>query len=71
MPRTTNAAGRIRDESLMNLGGRAKKLLHPEYFSKRFLPSLPSRNIQSKFDLRVLGHLYFRRHSFLFKLNVW
>jgi hypothetical protein len=22
MPRTTNAAGRIRDESLMNLGGR-------------------------------------------------
>ncbi|KAJ3629751.1 hypothetical protein MTP99_014121 [Tenebrio molitor] len=24
MPRTTNAAGRIRDESLMNLGGRAQ-----------------------------------------------
>jgi hypothetical protein len=23
MPRTTNAAGRIRDESLINLGGRA------------------------------------------------
>jgi hypothetical protein len=30
--------------------------LHPEYFSKRFLPSLPSRNIQFQFDPRVLGH---------------
>jgi hypothetical protein len=30
--------------------------LHPEYFSKRFLPSLPSRNIHFKFDPRVLGH---------------
>jgi hypothetical protein len=27
MPRTTNAAGRIRDESLMNLGGRGKHTL--------------------------------------------
>jgi hypothetical protein len=32
--------------------------LHPEYFSKRFLPPLPSRNIQFQFDPRVLGHLY-------------
>jgi hypothetical protein len=31
-------------------------LLHREYFSKRFLPSLPSTNIQFKFDPRVLGH---------------
>jgi hypothetical protein len=29
--------------------------MHPEYFSKRFLPSLPSRNIQFQFDPRVLG----------------
>jgi hypothetical protein len=28
MPRTTNAAGRIRDESLMNLGGRGGESFH-------------------------------------------
>jgi hypothetical protein len=28
MPRTTNAAGRIRDESLMNLGGRENDIRH-------------------------------------------
>jgi hypothetical protein len=31
--------------------------LQPEYFSKRFLPLLPSRNIQFQFDPRTLGHL--------------
>jgi hypothetical protein len=39
-----------------------KKLLHPENFSKRFLPSLPSRNIQFKFDPRVLGHPVYSAH---------
>jgi hypothetical protein len=31
-------------------------LLHPEYFSKHFLPSLPSRKTHFKFDPRVLGY---------------
>jgi hypothetical protein len=44
-----------------------KKLLHPEYFSKRFLLSLPSRKTHSKFDPRVLGHLYISRAFRVFK----
>jgi hypothetical protein len=43
----------------------AKGLLHPEYFSKRFLPSLPSRITHSKFDPRVLGHLYMFELAFI------
>jgi hypothetical protein len=43
MPRTTNAAGRIRDESLMNLGGRGKnKTLSLQYKKKK----IPNSNVQ-------------------------
>jgi hypothetical protein len=43
--------------------------LHPEYFSKRFLPSLPSRNIQFKFDPRVLGHPVYNMDETGLQLN--
>jgi hypothetical protein len=72
MLRTTNAAGRIRDESLMNLGGRGndiKKIKCTLMKCHTNDNSTSSTQLPHKFSyiVAILGHNHFESPNKLFK----
>jgi hypothetical protein len=54
MLRTTNAAGRIRDESLMNLGGRDLTLIYWSIISTRMI--IRQKIYTETFDMHVKSY---------------